>query len=667
MMKKQISIFIGSLLVMGGAQAQELTDTSTWKYINDGGSPSTKTYKKSDFEKKSGAPKKNLTNINASLDTNMLDVFYGLLPPGGSIDTSLLNSTFNNISVKDDFTGVVTVKVAFLDENAGYNNALGYFIYNTSTPPTSITNIDNAIEHVVIFPNASKDGDGELEQGDQVDLYIELTAGQSIGFFIASDNWVVKQNGQQKTDLKYDQPFYTLSDLNPSSTAGNQYHVLFDGNDPDDIISANSSGAFIYGFEDRPLSAGGGDKDYNDLSFHVEVTPLSAIANRGSAKKLGKAGDTNNIQLGKLAFEDNWPMQGDYDFNDAVVSYDINKVTSIKADSNGNDVNIIRTLSASYEIEAIGASYRNGLALSLPGISLTNIESLNLTKLNSTNDVVASYEYANGGFSANEITGLGLEPYQYPLALETQTNGNERLVITLTENFFEELSVYDNSVSDPSDSEVCMFQTTDDSDLGCDAGTTANSLALNIVFKQDSGSEANWVNADTTLTNINYDHFIFASEKGNPTDVDYENTVYRFSRDNSDDSWFTQWAKGFDLFGKRNGPGRSLEVHLAGYSGTQFFEQDGSYRDPTEFTEPLEEGSTYEVKADLGIENAFVAKVQGLPWVLDLPKEWEHPLEYKDMSEAYPTFIDWLEVPENNSNWYKTNANDAFIYRPESQ
>ena len=74
-------------------------------------------------------------------------------------------------------------------------------------------------------------------------------------------------------------------------------------------------------------------------------------------------------------------------------------------------------------------------------------------------------------------------------------------------------------------------------------------------------------------------------------------------------------------------------------------------------------GNVNEVKADLGIANAFVAKVQGLPWVLDIPKEWEHPLEYKDMSEAYPTFIDWLEVPENNSNWYEPDENNTSIYR----
>ena len=491
-------------------------------------------------------------------------------------------------------------------------------------------------------------------------MNIELVAGQSIGFFIVSDNWDGNW-GEQKTDLLFDQPFYTLPALNPSSTNGSQYHVLFDGNDPDVTVSANSSGAFIFGFEDRPLAENGaGDRDYNDLSFHVEVTPLSAIANRGTAKKLNKTGDTEESKVGKLAFEDNWPMQGDYDFNDAVVSYDLTKVTSTKTNGAGGEVNIIRSLSASYEIDAIGAIYRNGFALSLPGISLDNIDSLNLTKLNASDNIVASYEYdtANGGFSPNEVSGLGLSTYQYPLALNS--DNETRLVITLTENFFEELSAYDDSlITDPSESLVCMFQTTGDDDLTCAAGTTANTLVLNIVFKQDAASEADWVDADTTLTQVNYDHFIFASEKGDPTD---ENTpVYKFSRDNSDDSWFTKWTKGFGLFGQVNGPGRSLEVHLANYTGTQWFEQDGSFTDPSLFDEPVE---GYVISAD--VLSPFTVKDQNLPWVLDLPVIWEHPLENKDISQAYPEFIDWLENPESNSDWYD-DGTPLFIYSPQPQ
>ena len=151
MINKHMSLLIVSMLLTSAAQAQEQTDTSTWKYVNDNASPSVIDYKQGNYHK-SGKPKKNLSNISGSLDTTMLGQFYGLVPDGVAIDTSLLGSTFNNISVKEDYVGTVSVKVAFLDENAGYSNALGYFIYDTSNPPGEATNIAVKATHEQLAP-----------------------------------------------------------------------------------------------------------------------------------------------------------------------------------------------------------------------------------------------------------------------------------------------------------------------------------------------------------------------------------------------------------------------------------------------------------------------------------------------------------------------------------
>lgn len=62
----------------------------------------------------------------------------------------------------------------------------------------------------------------------------------------------------------------------------------------------------------------------------------------------------------------------------------------------------------------------------------------------------------------------------------------------------------------------------------------------------------------------------------------------------------------------------------------------------------------------------FTVKDQNLPWVLDLPVIWEHPLENKDISQAYPEFIDWLENPESNSDWYDDKTL-LFIYPSQPQ
>lgn len=61
---------------------------------------------------------------------------------------------------------------------------------------------------------------------------------------------------------------------------------------------------------------------------------------------------------GSLAFEDLWPYEGDYDFNDLVVNYRFNQV------ANAN--NKIHQLNGSFQVKAVVNSYKNGFAIQLP-------------------------------------------------------------------------------------------------------------------------------------------------------------------------------------------------------------------------------------------------------------------------------------------------------------
>lgn len=65
--------------------------------------------------------------------------------------------------------------------------------------------------------------------------------------------------------------------------------------------------------------------------------------------------------MGTLAFEDNWPSKGDFDFNDLVVDYRLNTVT--------NAQNQIVEVLGTYKLRASGASFRNGFGLQLDGIA----------------------------------------------------------------------------------------------------------------------------------------------------------------------------------------------------------------------------------------------------------------------------------------------------------
>lgn len=76
--------------------------------------------------------------------------------------------------------------------------------------------------------------------------------------------------------------------------------------------------------------------------------------------------------FGTLLYEDLWPGMGDYDFNDLVLSYRINKVT--------NAQNKVVELKLIYIVKAAGSSYQNGFAIQLDGITPAMIRTISGTK-----------------------------------------------------------------------------------------------------------------------------------------------------------------------------------------------------------------------------------------------------------------------------------------------
>ncbi|MEQ9263568.1 MAG: LruC domain-containing protein, partial [Owenweeksia sp.] len=120
---------------------------------------------------------------------------------------------------------------------------------------------------------------------------------------------------------------------------------------------------------------------------------------------------------GTLAFEDLWPGQGDYDFNDVVVDYQYRMIT--------NASNDVVDIEISYALRAIGGSFKNGLGIELnvPSsavASVTRNNSLNAgvvtlnangTEANQTNAVIILFDNAfdvltnNGTATVNTIVG----------------------------------------------------------------------------------------------------------------------------------------------------------------------------------------------------------------------------------------------------------------------
>lgn len=98
---------------------------------------------------------------------------------------------------------------------------------------------------------------------------------------------------------------------------------------------------------------------------------------------------------GTLAFEDNWPAKGDFDFNDVVVDYNFNTVT--------NAQNQVVELIGDFNLKASGATFNNGFGFQLDNIApdkITSVEGASYSGYptyvkNATNGLEAEQAFAN--------------------------------------------------------------------------------------------------------------------------------------------------------------------------------------------------------------------------------------------------------------------------------
>ncbi len=84
---------------------------------------------------------------------------------------------------------------------------------------------------------------------------------------------------------------------------------------------------------------------------------------------------------GTLAFEDLWPNKGDYDFNDLVIDYRFEIITTV--------TNHVNRLTATFTIQAFGASFENGFGFQLPSV------------INSNHVTVSGYSLTDGYINLN--------------------------------------------------------------------------------------------------------------------------------------------------------------------------------------------------------------------------------------------------------------------------
>ncbi|MCF7942643.1 MAG: LruC domain-containing protein [Spirochaetia bacterium] len=306
----------------------------------------------------------------------MLKRIQASLPEYGNVPET--NPGFLNdaqIALNDD----ARIQVTFLHEGAGFLNTLGYYAFATDAIPDASPGIMAENGMSIIFPNASINyGGGSIKKGDTLDLGT-IAGGNTLIWSLITSAW----SARTAQNTAGTNSFYSYTAWNPEESDNDKHHtVLFYDQTTDS--EGTESAHFIIGFEDlkRDYAL---DQDFNDLLFMVTVTPASSVIGLGEETESGiftppkqtdpdtdEDGifDTNDlfpdhkglsgrqVYSGTVAFEDQWPDMGDYDFNDLVLDYTYTIHT-------GAD-NTIRSLTYSYTITALGATRKNGVSVKFP-------------------------------------------------------------------------------------------------------------------------------------------------------------------------------------------------------------------------------------------------------------------------------------------------------------
>ncbi len=263
-----------------------------------------------------------------------------------------------------------------------------------------------------------------------------------------------------------------------------------------------------------------------------------------------------------FAYEDQYPIAGDYDMNDVLMNV---KFTEYQLNNQ-----VIR-IKMEGKVAALGGDYHSGFAIRLPGISHEDIKS----------DSVELYVNNKRQLSSLE-------------------SGTTDAVFIIHEDLWD--------ITEPGEAQGCtMFRTQEN------CGTT-HRPTWSLTFSLE-----NAVDSDT-MPSFPYDPFIFASPGHYYGDI------------------------GHQVSGSH--PGRGLEIHLKNQAPTSKF--DPRYKTAGD---------------DISSGDTHYHGSNGLPWAIEIPTTWQHPLEQESILEAYSKFSAFSLDPTGltEPTWY-TIPNDNKIY-----
>lgn len=150
-----------------------------------------------------------------------------------------------------------------------------------------------------------------------------FAAGSRIGFFVASDGWT--GDPLDPVEINWKGIYYSLRNLNAETDEALRAHFVL-------LYEEDAGGGkkVVLGAEDIKRTLNGCDHDFNDVVFLVTTDP-------DDGDRAFYAYSPAEGTVGTLAYEDLWPLRGDFDFNDLVVWYSFANVTDAELFGTGDD------------------------------------------------------------------------------------------------------------------------------------------------------------------------------------------------------------------------------------------------------------------------------------------------------------------------------------------
>ncbi|MBM4398228.1 MAG: LruC domain-containing protein [Deltaproteobacteria bacterium] len=375
--RRFVTVAAIALLVAAGLGFKVQGGKMVWRFLHEPYS--------SNYDKNSGIPKAFDKKLPPGND--LLERINAALPEGRNIaktNPDLITDDFGaNVHLKEN----ADVFVTFIHEGAGYKNSFGFFTFPDEAIPTSR---DQVTEYMV-FPNSSYHNSGGgtlgLRSGDTMKLGT-FPAGTNIGFVVVA-NAFSSSTGVATTPVTGGPPggdwvFYTMKALNPESAASERKaHTV--------LLADAISRSVVLGMEDIRRDNGSCDHDFNDIVFTVtsyppdaidveDIAPMPEDEDRDGDGVLDDNDDFPDDRdrafvttvAGTLAFEDAWPAGDDYDFNDLVVDYAMDKVTNASAK--------LVEIRARVTLSAHGSDLHDGFGLAIPGLSRNDVASATIAR-----------------------------------------------------------------------------------------------------------------------------------------------------------------------------------------------------------------------------------------------------------------------------------------------